>query len=105
MEWLQLFLAGLAEIGWAVGLKFTNGLTRPLPTIGTILTMIVSFYFLSLAARVIPIGTCYAVWTGIGAVGTAVLGILIFGESREVGRLLCISLILVGILGLRLLSR
>jgi len=105
MEWLLLFLAGLAEIAWAVGLKSTHGFTRLWPSIGTILGMIISFYLLSLAVRAIPIGTGYAVWTGIGAVGTAIFGIAFFGESKEVARLGCIALIVVGILGLRIVSK
>jgi quaternary ammonium compound-resistance protein SugE len=102
MAWLYLFMAGLAEIAWAIGLKFTEGFTRPLPSIATVATMVVSFYLLSLALRTLPIGTAYAVWTGIGAVGTALLGMIIFGEPRTVLRLLSILLIVIGIFGLRL---
>jgi quaternary ammonium compound-resistance protein SugE len=102
MAWLYLFMAGLAEIAWAIGLKFTEGFTKPLPSIATVATMVVSFYLLSLALRTLPIGTAYAVWTGIGAVGTALLGMVIFGEPRTVLRLLSILLIVIGIFGLRL---
>jgi quaternary ammonium compound-resistance protein SugE len=102
MAWLYLFMAGLAEIAWAIGLKFTEGFTRPLPSIATVATMVVSFYLLSLALRTLPIGTAYAVWTGIGAVGTALLGMVIFGEPRTVLRLLSILLIVIGIFCLRL---
>ncbi len=102
MAWLQLLIAGLFEIGWAVGLKYTEGFTRPGPSIFTIAAMILSFLFLSAAIRTLPVGTAYAVWTGIGAVGTALLGIVLFGESREVVRLLSIGLIVAGIAGLKL---
>lgn len=101
MEWWYLFIAGLAEVGWAVGLKFTEGFTRLWPSIWTAFGMAISFYFLSLAVKTIPIGTCYAVWTGIGAIGTAIFGIILFGESKDLVRLLCISLIVIGILGLK----
>ncbi|HEY6942722.1 MAG TPA: quaternary ammonium compound efflux SMR transporter SugE [Dokdonella sp.] len=104
MPWLHLLLAGLAEIAWAVGLKYTDGFSRPLPTLGTVAGMIVSFYFLALAMRQIPLGTAYAVWTGIGAVGTVILGMLLFGESRDVARLACIALILAGVIGLKWLG-
>jgi len=105
MEWLLLFFAGLAEVAWAVGLKLTHGFTRPWPSIGTLFGMVLSLYLLALAVRSIPIGTGYAVWTGIGAVGTAVFGIVFFGESRDVARIVCISLIVAGILGLRIVSK
>ena len=105
MEWLLLFFAGLTEVAWAVGLKLTHGFTRLWPSIGTLCGMVLSLYLLALAVRTIPIGTGYAVWTGIGAVGTAVLGIVFFGESRDVARILCISLIVIGILGLRIVSK
>ena len=92
------------EIGWAIGLKFTDGFTRPLPSALTVLAMIGSFWMLSLALRTIPLGTAYAVWTGIGAVGTAALGILLFAEPASAIRLACIGLIVAGILGLKLVS-
>lgn len=103
-SWSYLLIAGLAEIAWAVGLKYTEGFTRPLPTVVTVSIMVVSFYFLALAMRQIPLGTAYAVWTGIGAVGTVILGIVLFGESRDLARLACIALILAGVVGLRGLS-
>lgn len=102
MPWLYLFIAGLLEVGWAIGLKYTNGFTRLWPSVGTGAAMIVSFFFLSLALKTIPVGTGYAVWTGIGAVGTAILGIILFGESMEPMRLASIALIVAGIVGLKL---
>lgn len=102
--WLTLTLAGLLEIGWAVGLKYAEGFTRPLPSAVTIAAMVASMWLLSQAARTLPIGTAYAVWTGIGAVGTAILGMLLFGEPRTVLRLTCIVLIVAGIVGLKLLK-
>ncbi len=104
MSWLILFAAGLFEIGWAVGLKYTEGFTRPWPTLATILSMTVSLALLGLALRTLPLGTAYAVWTGIGTIGTVVLGILLFGESSDVIRLACISLIVAGIVGLKLVT-
>ena len=104
MAWIYLTVAGLLEVGWAIGLKYTAGWTRPLPGMATILGMIASFYFLSLAIRTIPIGTGYAVWTGIGAVGTAALGIVLFSEPATWGRLACIALIVTGIVGLKFTS-
>lgn len=104
MAWIYLLLAGLTEIAWAVGLKYTHGWTRPGPSVVTALLMIASFAFLSQALKTLPIGTAYAVWTGIGAVGTALLGILLFDEPRTALRLLCIALILAGILGLKATS-
>ncbi|MBO9663326.1 quaternary ammonium compound efflux SMR transporter SugE [Dokdonella sp.] len=104
LAWFFLLLAGFAEIGWAVGLKYTEGFTRPLPTVLTIAGMIVSFYLLSLAMRSIPLGTAYAAWTGIGAVGTVILGMVLFGESRDLARIGCIALIVGGVVGLKWLS-
>ena len=104
MPWLWLTLAGLLEIVWAIGLKYTVGFTRPLPSIITVLAMIGSVYFLALAVRSIPIGTGYAVWTGIGAVGTATLGIYLFGEPATAARLASIGLIVAGIAGLKLVT-
>jgi quaternary ammonium compound-resistance protein SugE len=101
MAWLYLFLAGLLEIGWALGLKYTEGFTKLTPSILTVAAMIGSFALLGQALRVLPIGTAYAIWTGIGAVGTAILGIVLFGESRDLARILCILLIVVGIVGLK----
>ncbi|KUJ83920.1 quaternary ammonium compound-resistance protein SugE [Microbulbifer flavimaris] len=102
--WLLLFIAGLLEVGWAIGLKYTDGFSRPLPSALTIITMVASFYFLAQALKVIPVGTGYAVWTGIGAVGTAILGIVLFAESTALPRLLCIGPIIAGIIGLKLTS-
>ncbi|HYD99682.1 MAG TPA: quaternary ammonium compound efflux SMR transporter SugE [Alphaproteobacteria bacterium] len=104
MAWIILFFAGLAEIGWAVGLKYTEGFTRLWPTVGTVLSMAVSLGLLGLALKTLPLGTAYAVWTGIGTVGTAVLGIWLFGESADALRLGCIALIVAGLVGLKLLS-
>ena len=104
MAWAYLAVAGLFEIGWAVGLKFSDGFSRPVPSLLTVVAMGFSLWFLSVAMRVIPVGTAYAVWTGIGAVGVAILGMVLFGESREVARLVCLFLIIVGILGLKLVS-
>ncbi|MBR0648470.1 quaternary ammonium compound efflux SMR transporter SugE [Roseomonas terrae] len=102
MGWLYLLAAGLSEIGWAVGLKYTEGFTRPLPTILTVVSMIVSLFLLGLALRTLPLGTAYAIWTGIGTVGTVVLGIVLFGEAATAMRLACVGLILAGIVGLKL---
>src|SRR5574340_498672 len=102
MAWFLLFLAGLFEVAWAIGLKYTDGFTRLWPSILTVIAMAASFLLLSLALRVIPIGTAYAVWTGIGAVGVAILGIVLFGESAAVPRIVCVALILCGIVGLKL---
>lgn len=104
MSWLILFLAGLFEMGWAVGLKFTDGFTRLMPTLWTVLSMIVSLALLGIAMRELPVGTAYAVWTGIGAVGTVILGIALFGESAAFARLLCLGLIVAGIIGLGLVE-
>lgn len=100
--WILLGLAGLFEIVWAVGLKYADGFTKPLPSAVTIAAMIVSMYLLALAARTLPIGTAYAVWTGIGAVGAALLGMMLFQESANAMRLGCIALIVLGIVGLKL---
>ena len=104
MHWVYLVLAGIMEIGWAVGLKYTHGFPRLWPTVATVAMMAVSFYFMSLALKMIPLGTVYAVWTGIGAVGTAFAGMVLFGESRDAARLACIALIVAGIAGLKLLT-
>lgn len=104
MAWGILFLAGLLEIGWAAGLKYTEGFTRLGPTIATAATLVASMALLGVALRTLPLGTAYAVWTGIGTVGTALLGIVLFGEPATAVRLLCIGLIVAGILGLRLAS-
>jgi len=104
MAWLYLLVAGLFEIGWAVGLKYTEGFTRLWPSVWTGVCLIVSMILLAAAVKELPIGTAYAVWTGVGAVGTALLGMLLFGEPRDAARLLCIALIVAGILGLKLVS-
>jgi quaternary ammonium compound-resistance protein SugE len=102
MSWFFLFFAGLFEIGWAIGLKYTEGFTRPLPTAFTVASMIVSLALLGLALKALPVGTAYAVWTGIGTVGTALLGIWLLGEPATAVRLACIGLIVAGIAGLKL---
>lgn len=102
--WAILVVAGILEIGWAVGLKYTDGFTRPGPTVATLVAMIGSMGLLGLAVRTLPIGTAYAVWTGIGTVGTAVVGIALLGESAAPVRLACIALIVSGIAGLKLLT-
>jgi quaternary ammonium compound-resistance protein SugE len=102
MAWTILIVAGVLEIGWAVGLKYTEGFTRLYPTIATVAAMVVSMTLLGIAVRDLPVGTAYAVWTGIGTAGTAVLGILLLGEAASLQRLVCIGLIIVGIVGLKL---
>jgi len=104
MAWVYLTVAGLFEIGWAIGLKYSHGFSRPVASLLTVAAMVMSVWLLSLAMKSIPVGTAYAVWTGIGAVGVAILGMVLFGESREVARLVCLFLIIVGILGLKLVS-
>lgn len=104
MAWVWLFLAGLLEMGWAIGLKYTEGFTKLAPSVGTVAAMILSFVLLGQALRVLPVGTAYAVWTGIGAAGTAALGMLLFGESRDWPRLLCLGLIIAGVVGMRVVS-
>ena len=104
MAWIILFFAGLSEIGWAVGLKYTEGFTRLVPSALTISCMIVSILLLGLALKTLPLGTAYAIWTGIGTIGTALLGIALFGESASALRLACIGLIIAGIVGLKLVS-
>jgi quaternary ammonium compound-resistance protein SugE len=104
MAWIILFVAGLTEIGWAVGLKYTEGFTRFWPSLGTAVSMVISLVLLGIALKTLPLGTAYAIWTGIGTIGTAVLGILLFGESAAVLRLVCIGLIVAGIVGLKLVS-
>ncbi|HEV7300941.1 MAG TPA: quaternary ammonium compound efflux SMR transporter SugE [Tepidisphaeraceae bacterium] len=102
MAWFILILAGLLEIGWAVGLKHTHGFTRPLPTLLTAIAMLLSLGLLGLALRHLPVGTAYAIWTGIGTVGTALLGMLLLGDPTSPLRLACIGLILLGIVGLKM---
>ena len=105
MAWLYLLLAGLFEIGFALGLKFSEGFTRLWPTVGFMVSGGISFYLLSVAMKTLPVGTAYAVWTGIGAAGTAVLGILVLKESGDVFRVISIALIVAGVVGLRLSSQ
>ncbi len=102
--WITLFFAGFLEAGWALGLKYTEGFTKVGPSVATIILMVGSFYLLSRSLTTLPIGTAYAVWTGIGAVGTVIAGIAFFGESRSILRLLCIFLIVAGIVGLKFCS-
>ena len=105
MEWFFLFIAGLFEAAWAIGLKYTDGFTRLYPSIFTVVCMILSFYFLSQSLKTLPIGTSYAIWTGIGVIGTTILGALLFNESLNLARVFCILLIFSGIVGLRLISQ
>ncbi len=104
MHWIYLLVAGLFEISWAVGLKFTHGFSRIIPSTLTVICMIASFYFLALALKNLPLGTAYAVWTGIGTVGTVIFGIILFKEPVTVMRLVCIALIVSGITGLKLIT-
>ena len=104
MAWINLIIAGAFEICWAIGLKYTQGFTRILPSLATVGAMIVSFALLSRALKTIPVGTAYAVWTGIGATGTAILGMVLFGESRDVQRVFCIFMIIAGVVGLKIVS-
>lgn len=104
MAWLTLMIAGLFEVVWAVGLKYTEGFTRLWPSLITAAGMVISLYLLSMALKQLPIGTAYAVWTGIGAVGTALIGIFFLGEPRDVARILSILLIVAGIVGLKIFS-
>ena len=104
MSWIILVIAGLFEIGWAIGLKYTQGFTRLWPTLGTGGAMVISVGLLGVAMRELPVGTAYAVWTGIGAVGTVILGIVLFGDPANAPRLVCVGLIVAGILGLKLTS-
>ena len=104
MAWAMLFVAGLMEIGWAIGLKYTEGFSRLLPSILTLACMAGSIVLLGVAVKTLPIGTAYAVWTGIGTVGTAVLGIILFGDPATAPRLACIGLIVAGIVGLKLVT-
>jgi len=104
MAWFYLFVAGMFEVGWAVGLKCTHGFTRPWPTVATALSMALSLALLGLALKSLPLGTAYAVWTGVGTVGTVILGIFLFSEPADAWRLLCIGLILAGIVGLKIVT-
>ncbi|MDF1504227.1 quaternary ammonium compound efflux SMR transporter SugE [Roseisolibacter sp. H3M3-2] len=104
MAWVVLFVAGLLEIGWAVGLKHTDGFTRPWPSVATAAALLASIALLAVALRTLPLGTAYAVWTGIGTVGTAALGIVLFREPATAARLACVGLIVAGIVGLKVLT-
>lgn len=104
MKWLLLVIAGLLEMCWAVGLKYSQGFTKLMPSVFTIVGMIASFYFLSLALRSLPLGTAYAIWTGIGTVGTVILGIILFKEPVDPIRLIFIGVIIIGIIGLKIVS-
>ena len=102
MNWIILVTAGLFEIGWAIGLKYTDGFTRFWPTVGTVLAMVISLGLLGIAMKTLPVGTAYAIWVGVGAVGTAILGIVLLGESANIARLLSLALIVLGIICLKL---
>jgi quaternary ammonium compound-resistance protein SugE len=104
VAWLLLVVAGLLEVGWAIGLKYTEGFTRPLPTAATVAAMVASVGLLGVAMKTLPVGTAYAVWVGVGAVGTAALGMVLFQEPATVGRLVSLALIVAGIVGLKLAS-
>lgn len=102
MSWLVLVVAGLFEVGWAIGLKYTEGFTRLWPTLGTVLAMAISVALLGLAMKQLPVGTAYAIWVGVGAVGTVILGIILLGDSASPARLISVGLIIAGIIGLKL---
>ncbi|GGB66248.1 quaternary ammonium compound efflux SMR transporter SugE [Fictibacillus barbaricus] len=101
MAWVYLFIAGIFEIVWAIGLKYTNGFTRLWPTVVTVIGMIISFYYLSQATKVLPIGTAYTIWTGIGAAGAVILGIILFGEPKTLIRFVFLAFVITGIIGLK----
>jgi quaternary ammonium compound-resistance protein SugE len=105
MAWIYLLVAGLFEIGWAIGMKFTNGFSKFWPTVAVIVAMLISVYFLTIAVKTIPVGTAYAVWTGIGIAGTTILGIILFDEPVNVLRVVFISLILLSVIGLKLIAK
>jgi quaternary ammonium compound-resistance protein SugE len=105
MAWIYLLIAGVFEIIWAIGLKYSNGFSRLTPSIITLVGMGISFYFLAMAAKVLPIGTAYAIWTGIGAVGSVLLGMILFNEPKDLPRLAFLLMIVIGIIGLRVVSR
>ncbi len=104
MAWASLVIAGLFEIGWAIGLKYTDGFSKLWPSVWTAASMIVSLVFLEYALRTLPVGTAYAVWVGIGAVGTAILGMWLFNESRDIARIICLLLIVAGVIGLKFVT-
>ena len=105
MAWVVLFVAGLFEVGWAVGLKYAEGFTRLWPSVGTAVALVLSMGLLGVALRTLPLGTAYAVWTGIGTIGTAALGVVLFREPATAARLVCIALIVAGIVGLKLVTK
>ena len=105
MNWFILFVAGLFEIGWAIGLKYTEGFTRLWPSVGTAASMVASVVLLGIAMKTLPVGTAYAIWVGIGAVGTAILGMVLLGEVANTGRLVSLGLIVAGVIGLKLATR
>ena len=102
MAWVIVFIAGLFEVGWAIGLKYTDGFTRPWPTIGTVLAMVISRWLLGIAMKTLPVGTASAIWVGVGAVGTVLLGIVLLGDPATSGRLISVALIVAGLIGLKL---
>ena len=102
MNWIILFVAGLFEVAWAIGLKYTDGFTRLWPSVGTVLAMVASVVLLGIAMKTLPVGTAYAVWVGIGAVGTAILGIVLLGDAANAGRIVSLALIVAGVVGLKL---
>lgn len=104
MAWFFLIIAGLFEVGWAIGLKYTDGFSKLLPSVWTVAAMIVSLVFLEYALRTLPVGTAYAIWVGIGAVGTAIMGMWLFNESREIARIVCLLLIVAGVIGLKVVT-
>ncbi len=104
MNWLYLLIAGIIEIAWTLGIRYSDGFTRLWPTVAVIVTTPITLYLLALAMRSIPLGTCYAIWTGIGSVGTAILGVALFNEPSGLAHILCISLIIIGIIGLKLFT-
>jgi quaternary ammonium compound-resistance protein SugE len=104
MAWISLLIAGLFEIGWAIGLKYTDGFSKLWPSVWTVASMIVSLLFLEYALRTLPVGTAYAIWVGIGAVGTAIMGMWLFNESRELARIVCLLLIVAGVVGLKFVT-
>lgn len=104
MAWVILVIAGLFEVGWAIGLKYTEGFTRLWPTVGTVAAMVISLWLLGIAMKSLPMGTAYAIWVGVGAVGTVILGIVLLGEPANTGRLISIAFIVAGIVGLKLAS-
>ena len=104
MAWVCLSVAGLFEIGWAIGLKYSDGFSKPVPSLLTAISMVISVWLLAIAMKTIPVGTAYAVWTGVGAIGVAILGMILFGESREFLRIFSLFFIIAGIVGLKLVS-